>query len=78
MTTGHFDNWDGNIIDIGPIYPFVGSEWLMVIVAVVFWVGWHWVQIRMENKQLDEEAARLKQGDNLKKALAAEHVEERM
>ena len=32
MSTGNFDNWDGNIADIGPIYPFVGSEVFMVIV----------------------------------------------
>ena len=48
--TGNFANWDGNITDIGPIYPFVGWETLMVIVLVVFWIGWHIVQIRMENR----------------------------
>ena len=23
------------------IYPFVGTEWLWLIVAVVFWLWWH-------------------------------------
>ena len=49
MTNSNFTDWNGNIFDIGPIYPFVGWEVLMVIVLVVFWIGWHFIQIRMEN-----------------------------
>ena len=30
MNTGEIANWDGNMLDIGPIYPFVGWEGLMV------------------------------------------------
>ena len=33
-------NWDGNILDIGPLYPFVGTEVLMVVVLVALWVAW--------------------------------------
>jgi hypothetical protein len=72
MSTGNFANWDGNLLDIGPIYPFVGWEGLMVIVAVIFWVGWHVMQIRMENKQVDDETSALAQQGNLQKALDAE------
>ena len=78
MSTGNFSNWDGNMLDIGPIYPFVGWEVPMVILGVIFWIGWHYLQIRMENRNLDEEASKLKQGDSLKKALASEHNPERM
>ena len=78
MSTANFANWDGNVLDIGPIYPFVGWEGIMVLLAVIFWIGWHVMQIRMENARLDEEAAKLRQGDNLKKALAGEHTPERM
>lgn len=78
MSTGSIQNWDGNIADIGPIYPFVGWEGLMVILCLVFWVGWHFVQMRMESKELEDEASRLRQGDNLRKALADEHTMERM
>ena len=48
--------------DIGPIYPFVGAEMLMVIVLLVVWVGWHIVQIRMETRQMDDDARALRQG----------------
>ena len=55
-----FGNWDGTITDIGPIYPWVGSEVAMVIVAFVICralmhsrVGYYWQAIRE-----DEQAAR--------------------
>jgi hypothetical protein len=72
MTTGNFTDWNGNMFDLGPIYPFVGSEVFMVIVAFVFWLGWHYLQIRMENRQLDDEARELRNADNLQKALQSE------
>lgn len=77
MSTGNFANWDGDFLQIGPIYPFVGSEGLMVIIAVIFWVVWHILQIRAENRQLDDEARQLKQGNNLQKAIETERVIER-
>jgi len=78
MSTGNVANWDGNIVDIGPIYPFVGWEGLMVVLCLVFWIGWHIVQIRMENAQLDQEAQNLRQAGSLKKALDSEHTPIRM
>ena len=72
MSTGNFANWDGNLVDIGPIYPFVGWEGLMVVLAVIFWVWWHIMQIRQENKQVEDETAALAQQGNLQKALDAE------
>ena len=78
MTTGNFTDWNGNMFDIGPIYPFVGWEVPMVIVGVVFWIGWHFLQLRMENRQQEDEARILRQGDNLQKAILSEHAPERM
>ena len=67
MSTGNFDNWDGNVMDIGPIYPFVGWEGLMVVLGIIFWVGWHIWQIKMENKRLDGEAQQLRQAGSLQR-----------
>jgi hypothetical protein len=78
MTNTTFNDWNGNILDIGPIYPFVGWEVLMVIVLIVFWIWWHFMQIRMENDADREAAEELRNGDNLAKALEAEHTQERM
>jgi hypothetical protein len=76
--TGNFGNWDGAITDIGPIYPFVGWEGLMVLLLLVFWVAWHFAQIRREHRDHEAEAAALRQGDNLQRAVLAEHTIERM
>lgn len=55
FTTGSFENWAGTIADIGPIYPFVGTETILVIIGVVYWVVWHVWQLKDENKQLRDE-----------------------
>ena len=78
MQTGNIGDWSGNMFDIGPIYPFAGWEVPMVILCAIFWIGWHYLQIRMENQRHDAEALSLRQGDNLQKALQAEHTPERM
>lgn len=39
---------------VGPMYPFVGWEVFLFIVAVVLWVLWHVWQIRSENREYDE------------------------
>jgi hypothetical protein len=78
MTTGNVLDWGGNMFDLGPLYPFVGWEVPMVLLCLVVWIGWHILQIRMENRHLEEQAAKLRQDGNLQKALLAEHTLERM
>ena len=78
MSTANFDNWDGTVTDLGPIYPFVGWEGFMTVLCIIFWVGWHIWQIKMESKRLETEAQRLRQSGNLQKAMADEHSLERM
>jgi hypothetical protein len=69
MTTGSFDNWAGNITDIGPIYPFVGWELALWILAVVLWIVWHVVQARRENRRYKEEIERFGKPDTLRKII---------
>jgi hypothetical protein len=78
MTTGNFANWDGNMADLGPLYPFVGWEMAMVIILLICWVVWHIWQIKIENATHDEAASELRKGDNLHKAAMSEHSIERM
>jgi hypothetical protein len=77
MTTGNFTDWSGNMLDLGPLYPFVGSEGFMVVLLLIAWIAWHILQIRAENKQHDEQAHLLRQGGNLQKAVEAESPVER-
>ena len=62
MSTGNFENWAGNIGDIGPIYPFVGAEWLFVLIGVVYWIVWHVRQIKAENQSLADQEQQIKAG----------------
>ena len=55
MSTGNVTTWSGNILDIGPIYPFVGSEVLMVVIGFIFVIGWFALQARVESRELGED-----------------------
>ena len=52
MSTGL--NSYSNPQDIGPLYPGVDLEWLMVIVLVALWLLWHVFQISAEEKEYRE------------------------
>lgn len=72
MTTGSFQNWAGNIADIGPIYPFVGTETILWIIAVVLWIVWHVIQAKRENKSYRDDIARFGNPENLRKLIDKE------
>ena len=78
MSTGNFDNWDGNVLDLGPLYPFVGFEGLMVVVLVVLWAAWHIAQMVGEGRDLENRVRQLRQSGELQKAVESERVIERM
>jgi len=52
MPTG-IESW-ANPAEIGPIYPFVGTEVALTIIGVVLWIAFHVITGREENKQWDE------------------------
>jgi len=61
MSTTPVETWVGtDITTLGPIYPMVGSEVLLVVIGLVFWFGFHVVQYQIEKRELeaDEKAAR--------------------
>ena len=47
----------------GAIYPGVGSEGILVLIAFVLWIGWHVLQTMQESNKLDK-LARKKHGPN--------------
>ena len=38
----------------GAIYPGVGSEGILVIIAFVLWIGWHVIAARQESEKLQK------------------------
>lgn len=75
MATGNIENWAGTITDIGPMYPFVGTEMLWFILGVVFWIWWHIVQTKRENKTYAEEVKRYGDAESLRKIVDGETPE---
>ena len=68
MSTG-VESWS-SITDMGAIYPFVGSEVLFTVIAVVIWIVWHMWQIKFENSAYEEQTNKL-QG-NLSKSISGD------
>ena len=47
----------------GAIYPGVGTEGILVLIAFVLWIGWHVVSARQESDKLSK-LARKRPGSN--------------
>ena len=56
MSTMGLDSWAVDLKDVGTVYPFAGSEVLMVIICVVLWVAFHIYQVKAENAQWGDTA----------------------
>ena len=42
----------------GAVYPGVGSEGILVLIAFVIWIGWHVISSRQESEKLSKLARR--------------------
>ena len=42
----------------GAVYPGVGSEGILVLIAFVLWIGWHVISARQESEKLSQLARR--------------------
>ena len=47
----------------GAIYPGVGTEGILVLIAFVIWIGWHVISARQESEKLSK-LARRRPGSN--------------
>jgi len=75
MSTGNFENFAGTITEIGPLYPFVGTEMLWFILGLVFWIWWHVVQSKRETREYEEEVKRFGGAESLNKIIDKESPE---
>lgn len=76
LSTTVVETWTGaDLSQIGPIYPMVGSEFVLYILGLIFWLGFHLKQagIGREEMRQDEEAA--KSPERLKRVFAEEAAE---
>lgn len=72
MSTTPLDNWAVDLGDVTLIYPFVGSEFIMVVIAVVLWIAWHIWQVKFENNTYKEDIEKHATSENLRKATSGE------
>jgi hypothetical protein len=63
MSTNGMTSWAVDLKDIGAIYPFQGTEVLLVIVGLAFVIIWFVLQTRHENAEIDADMKADKRGD---------------
>ena len=68
MRTTHVESWAVDLNTIGPIYPFVGIENYLVIAAVIFWAGWHVIQMTAESRTYEEDLRLLEDPKTMQRA----------
>ena len=54
MSTIGYDSWAVDLAEVGAIYPFQGTETLLMIAGIVLWLLWHFIQAKAENAELAE------------------------
>lgn len=69
MSTNGMTSWAVDLKDVAAIYPFQGAEVLMVILGLAFWIGFHVLQIRHEQREVGEELEADPQGEWAKEAI---------
>ena len=69
MSTNGMESWAVDLKDVGAIYPFQGTEVLLVVIGVLFWIGWHIYQMLQENAEIAEDMAADRSGDETRKAI---------
>ena len=72
MATTSIESWAVDLKDVGAIYPFQGSEVLMVIVGVALWIAWHFWCVRWERSQHEEKIQKFGNQESMSKALDAD------
>ncbi len=73
MSTTVIETWAGaDLSAIGPIYPMVGSEFVLWIIGLAFWIGFHILQARIEKKEFEADEAAARDPERLKRVFADE------
>ena len=69
MSTTPIDTWAVDLADVTVIYPWVGSEGIMLAVGVILWLCWHVWQVKHENATYRDRVAKHGDDETIRKAL---------
>lgn len=73
MSTTGIETWAGaDLSQIGPIYPMVGSEMILVIIGVIFWLIFHVMQAGIEKREMEADEAAARSPERLKRVFDEE------
>ena len=73
LSTTIVETWVGtDISQLGPIYPMVGSEFILFILGLVFWLGFHFRQAGIESREIQDAEDAAKNPERLRAAIATE------
>ncbi len=73
LSTTIVETWSGtDISQLGPIYPMVGSEFILFIIGILFWLGFHLRQAGIENQEIQDAEDAAKDADRLRQIIATE------
>ena len=76
LSTTIVETWAGaDLSQLGPIYPMVGSEFILFIIGLVFWLGFHFRQAGIEAKEMAADEAAARDPERLKRVFAEEAAE---
>ena len=69
MSTNGMSSWAVDLKDVAAVYPFQGTEFLLYILGLVFWIGWHVMQMRGEATEVSHEMDADASGDKARAAI---------
>ena len=69
MSTNGMTSWAVDLKDVAAVYPFQGTEFLLFIIGLIFWIGWHVMQMRNEDTEVRHEMDADKSGDEARAAI---------
>ncbi len=73
MSTTVIETWAGaDLSQIGPIYPMVGTEMILFAAGVIFWLLFHILQARIENREFERDEALAQSPERLTRVFESE------
>ena len=75
MSTTGISSWAVDIGQVGAIYPFQGTEFILFLAGVAFWIIWHIVQLRQEDRTYEDDLRHLKDPEKLERAMRNQKLE---
>lgn len=70
MSTNGMSDWAVDLADVAAVYPFQGSEFLMFLAGLAFWIIWHVLQFRGEKAEVSHEMDADKTGEKAKEVIS--------